>query len=148
MGPESAWIPVTPSLTIARDELVEVFTRASGPGGQHVNTTSTAVELRFDAAASPNLPERVKTRLSALAGRRMTRDGVIIVRADSYRSQQRNRDEALDRLLALLRLAAAPARVRRLTKPTLGSQKRRLAGKSIRSALKTNRRKDGGGPDG
>ena len=131
----SARIAVTPNLAISRDEIVEHFVRASGPGGQHVNTTSTAVELRFDAAASPNLPDPVKARLVALAGRRMSRDGVVVIAADTYRSQQRNRDDALERLLELLRRAAIRPRVRRPTKPTLASKKRRLASKSLRAGV-------------
>ena len=134
-------IPVTPTLAIDRDEIVEVFVRASGPGGQHVNTTSTAVELRFDVAASVTLPDPVKIRLRALAGRRLSRSGVLVITAETYRSQQRNRDEALEKLLTLLRQAAVRPRIRHPTKPTFGSTKRRLAGKSLRSAVKTGRGK-------
>ena len=140
-------IPVTPTLAIDRDEIVEVFVRASGPGGQHVNTTSTAVELRFDVAASTTVPDPVKIRLSALAGRRLSRSGVLVITADTHRSQQRNRDEALEKLLALLRQAAMRPRIRHPTRPTLGSKTRRLTGKSIRSAVKTGRRKGVVDPD-
>lgn len=136
-------IGVTPTLSIDRDEIVEVFVRASGPGGQHVNTTSTAVELRFDVAASPSLPDPLKDRLASLAGRRLSKEGVLVITADTHRSQQRNRDEALDKLLTLLRQAAVRPRIRRATKPTLASKTRRLAGKSIRSAVKAGRRKGG-----
>jgi ribosome-associated protein len=136
-------IDVAPGLSIGRDEIVEVFVRASGPGGQHVNTTSTAVELRFDVRASPSLPEPVKARLAKLAGRRLSRDGVLVLTADEHRSQQRNRVDALEKLLDLLRAAARPPRLRRPTRPTLGSKERRLAGKSRRSAIKSGRRKDG-----
>jgi ribosome-associated protein len=136
-------IEVTPGLSIDRDEITEVFVRASGPGGQHVNTTSTAVELRFDVRASPNLPDPVKARLAALAGRRLSREGILVITADTHRSQQRNRTEALQKLVDLLRRAAHRPRVRRPTRPTLASKTRRLAGKSIRSGLKTMRRKTG-----
>ena len=136
------WIAITPHMSIDRDELSETFMRSSGPGGQHVNTTSTAVELRFDAVASPNLPDFVKVRLTAIAGRQLTRDGVLVITAETHRSQQRNRDEALTKLVALLQRAAVRPRLRRPTRPTLGSKVRRLEGKSKRSTIKTGRRKD------
>lgn len=141
-------IEFAPGLSIDRDEIVETFVRASGPGGQHVNTTSTAVELRFDVGASPALADEIKTRLAALAGRRLSRDGILVITADTHRSQQRNRAEALEKLIGLLRQAAHRPRVRRPTRPTLASKARRLAGKSLRSGLKAARRKtvsdDGG----
>ena len=141
-------IPVTADLSIGRDEIIEVFVRASGPGGQHVNTTSTAVELRFDVRASPTLSDPIKERLAKLAGRRLSRDGVLVITAEEHRSQQRNRAEALEKLIALLRSAARPPRIRRATRPTLASKQRRLEGKSRRSIIKSGRRidpgKDGG----
>jgi ribosome-associated protein len=101
-------IEVTPDIVLADDEIQARFVRASGPGGQHVNKTSTAVELRFDVRASPALPEGVRARLYKLAGSRLTQDGVLIVVAQSYRSQEMNRQDALDRLLGLIRKAAEP----------------------------------------
>lgn len=114
--------------------------RASGPGGQHVNTTASAVQLRFDALGSPNLPDHLKERLRGLAGQRMTRDGVVVISADSFRSQARNREDALDRLVALLKEAAVRKAIRRPTRPTLASRKRRLEAKGRRSTIKADRR--------
>lgn len=134
---------ITPSLSIDEDELTERFVRASGPGGQNVNKVATAVELRFDAAASPSLPDRIKARLRRLAGRRMTEAGVIVIQVDDTRSQSRNRTLARDRLRELLREAAAPPPPPRIgTKPTHGSVKRRLEGKARRSVVKKMRRAD------
>lgn len=139
----AAMLQVTSTIAIAEDEISESFMRASGPGGQHVNTTASAVELRFDAAASPNLPEDMRERLRGLAGQRMTRDGVIIIRADARRSQALNRADALERLLALLREAAVRKRVRRPTRPTLASTRRKRDAKVRRSAVKGLRRAPG-----
>ncbi len=133
-------IPITPHLAIDEDELVESFVRASGPGGQNVNKVSTAVDLRFDVAASPNLPEQVKFRLARLAGRRLTLDGVLVIRADRFRTQDRNRQDARDRLIALIAEAAAPPPPpRRPTRPTLASKTRRLEGKARRAVVKSGR---------
>jgi ribosome-associated protein len=99
-------ISVTRSISLEDDEIIESFVRASGPGGQNVNKVATAVELRFDAAASPSLPDEVKARLVPLAGRRMTKDGVIVLFADRFRTQERNRADALGRLVDLIRQAA------------------------------------------
>lgn len=130
-------LPITQSITIAGWELVEQFVRASGPGGQNVNKVSSSVQLRFDARSSPSLPERVKTNLVALAGQRMTKDGVIIIEADRFRTQDRNRKDARDRLKDLVAKAAAPPPpYRRKTKPTKGSVERRLKAKSSRSGIK------------
>ncbi len=123
-------------LSVAADEIVEKAARASGPGGQHVNKTSTAIELRFDVAGSPSLPEEVKARLAALAGGRLTQDGVLLLFAQEYRSQELNRQAARERLLAMLRQAAVRPKVRRPTKPTLASKARRLERKTRRSGLK------------
>jgi ribosome-associated protein len=130
-------IEITPWLRIEDDEIVEKATRASGPGGQHVNKTSTAIELRFDVRNSPTLPEDVKTRLEALAGSRLTQDGVIVLFAQGSRSQEMNRQEARDRLVELIRRATAQAP--RPTKPTYSSKLKRLETKGKRSGVKALR---------
>ncbi|MFP5515047.1 MAG: alternative ribosome rescue aminoacyl-tRNA hydrolase ArfB [Alphaproteobacteria bacterium] len=134
-------IRVTPRISIDEAEIQEEFIRASGPGGQHVNRTESAVQLRFDVAASPNIPPDVKARLVKLAGSRMTAAGVLIIQGDSYRSQLRNREDVRERLIDLIRDASVPPKVRRPTKPTYGSQQRRLEGKSQRSDVKKMRGK-------
>ena len=134
-------IPITQFIGIDENELEESFIRASGPGGQHVNTTSSAVQLRFDAIRSPNLPEHLKARLPALAGRLMTQDGVVIITADQYRSQARNREDARERLVTLLRAASVRKAIRRPTRPTMASKTRRLDSKARRSGVKAERRR-------
>jgi len=129
-------IRVTPTIAIDESELAESFIRASGPGGQNVNKLSTAVQLRFDVRHSPSLPEGVRERLERLAGKRLTRDGVLIITAQRHRTQERNRQDALDRLLELIREAAIVPVRRRPTRPTMGSRKRRLEGKRHRGAIK------------
>jgi ribosome-associated protein len=122
-------IRINPQIELDEREIQEDFVRASGPGGQNVNKVSTAVQLRFDVAHSPSLPEPVRARLAILAGRRLTRDGVLIIEAERYRSQRRNRDDALERLIELIREACEVDKPRRPTRPTLASKKRRLESK-------------------
>jgi ribosome-associated protein len=129
-------IQITPSLSIDEREFTESFIRSSGPGGQNVNKLSTAVELRFDAAHSPALNPNLLARLRRLAGRRMNDDGVLIIKAQSFRKQERNRAEALARLVDLIRRAAVPPKPRHATKPTLASKQRRLNAKTRRSNIK------------
>jgi len=130
---------ITDQITIEDWELTEQFTRASGPGGQNVNKVSTAVELRFEAARSPNLPEPVKRRLKRLAGRRWTNEGALILQVDTTRSQARNREIARQRLADLIRKATEKPKPRIPTKPTLGSKKRRLKAKKVRGEVKSLR---------
>ena len=129
-------IRITASITLDKREIQEDFVRASGPGGQNVNKVSTAVQLRFDVARSPSLPETVRARLSVLAGRRLTNDGVLIIEAERFRSQKRNRDDALQRLVTLIVEAAEIAPTRHATRPTLASRKRRLESKQRRGDTK------------
>jgi ribosome-associated protein len=129
-------IRVTAAISIDEREIEENFIRSSGPGGQNVNKLATAVQLRFDVRHSPSLPAGVRERLERLAGKRLTRDGVLIIAAQRHRTQERNRQDALDRLLELIREAAVVPVRRRATRPTMGSRKRRLEGKRRRSAIK------------
>ena len=132
-------IPVTPLIAIGEDELSWHFTRARGPGGQRVNKVSTAVSLRFDAAGSPSLPEDVRARLLSLAGHRATGEGVIVIRAERFRTVSRNREDAMERLLELIRAAAVKPKARRATRPGKGARQRRLDAKRRRSATKRGR---------
>jgi ribosome-associated protein len=137
-------IEITSWLRIDEDELVWKATRASGPGGQHVNKTSTAIELRFDVRSSPALPEDVKARLETLAGSRLTQDGVLILFAQGSRSQEMNRQEALERLVELIRRATEKPKPRKATKPTYSSKLKRLEGKTKRATVKSMRGKPRG----
>jgi ribosome-associated protein len=129
-------IRVNAQIELDEREIQEDFVRASGPGGQNVNKVSTAVQLRFDVARSPSLPDPVRVRLIALAGRRVTQDGVLIIEAERFRSQRRNRDDALERLIELIREACEVDKPRRPTRPTLASRKRRLDSKQRRGETK------------
>ncbi|MHB1187946.1 alternative ribosome rescue aminoacyl-tRNA hydrolase ArfB [Thiobacillus sp.] len=129
-------IRVNAQIELDEREIQEDFVRASGPGGQNVNKVSTAVQLRFDVARSPSLPDPVRARLIALAGRRLTQDGVLILSAERYRSQRRNRDDALERLIELIREACEVDKPRHPTRPTLASKKRRLDSKLRRGETK------------
>jgi ribosome-associated protein len=133
-------IRIDPRISIDESELEERFIRASGPGGQNVNKLASAVQLRFDVHGSRNLPEDVRSRLARLAGRRLTREGVLVIAAQRHRTQERNRQDALDRLIELIRRAAVAPVPRRATRPSAGVRERRLQSKKRRSAIKDMRR--------
>ena len=133
-------IPVTAKVALDEREITEFFVRASGPGGQNVNKVASAVQLRFDARRSPSLSADVRSRLERLAGSRLTRDGVIVIIAQRHRAQARNREDALARLLDLIRRAAQPPLKRRATKPSAGARERRMESKKRRAGIKRLRR--------
>jgi ribosome-associated protein len=133
-------IRITPGITIDEREIEESFVRASGPGGQNVNKLATAVQLRFNVRASPSLPDDVRVRLERLAGSRLTRDGYLVIIAQRHRTQGRNREDALERLIDLIRRAAIAPRVRRPTKPTKAARERRVEAKKHRAGVKQMRR--------
>jgi ribosome-associated protein len=133
-------IRITRTLQIDERDLEEIFTPASGPGGQNVNKVATAVQLRFNLAANTTLPEPVKARLAALAGKKLSKEGILVIDAEEQRTQLRNREEAREKLFALIREATIIPKTRRATKPTKPSQTRRLDAKSRRSDVKRLRR--------
>jgi ribosome-associated protein len=140
----SAMIRITDTISIDEREIEESFIRSSGPGGQNVNKLSTAVQLRFDVRRSPSLPNAVSVRLQKLAGSRLNKDGVLVLTAQRYRTQERNRRDALDRLSELVREAAMPPKPRRPTRPTMASKRERLETKKRRSGVKNLRQRKPG----
>ena len=132
-------LTVSRSLALPETELTERFLRADGPGGQHVNRTESAVELRFDVARSPTLPEPVRERLLARRDRRLTEDGVLVIQARRFRDQGRNREDARERLVEIIRAVLVPPKPRVATKPSRASKERRLAGKQQRGKIKQTR---------
>ena len=136
-------LTVSHSIALPESELVERFLRADGPGGQHVNRTESAVELRFDVAGSPSLPEEIRARLLQRRDRRLTAEGVLVIQGRRFRDQGRNRDDVRERLAEIIRGALVPPKKRVATKPTRASKERRLAGKQQRSRIKQGRGKPG-----
>ena len=134
-------ITINDVLALDEREISETFIRASGPGGQNVNKVASAAQLRFDVRGSPSLPAPVRARVERLAGRRLTTEGVLVITAQRFRSQERNREDARERLVALIRRAAEPPNPRHRTRPSAGQREQRLAAKSHRATVKRQRRK-------
>ncbi|TAM63506.1 MAG: aminoacyl-tRNA hydrolase [Rhodanobacter sp.] len=132
-------LTISKNIFLPESELVERFLRADGPGGQHVNRTESAVELRFDVIHSPSLPEEIRARLLARRDRRLTGEGVLVIQSRRFREQARNRDDARERLAEIIRSVLVPPRKRVATRPTRASKERRLAGKQQRGQIKQNR---------
>lgn len=130
---------VSRSISLPESELVERFLRADGPGGQHVNRTESAVELRFDVVNSPSLPEEIRARLLERRDRRLTSEGVLVIQGRRFRDQARNRDDVRERLVEIIRGVLVPPKKRVATKPTRASKERRLAGKQQRGRIKQDR---------
>jgi ribosome-associated protein len=140
-------IQVTPTILLDEAEFEEAFVRSPGPGGQNVNKVATAVQLRFPLERTNSLPEEVRRRLRGLAGRRLSADGWLVIEANRFRSQVRNREDARDRLVELIRKAAQPVKPRKPTRPTAGSRERRLKNKRTRGETKQARSKQGADTD-
>lgn len=140
-------IHITRSISLDENEIEEKFIRSSGPGGQNVNRVETAVQLRFDAAGSPSLPDEVKKRLKRVAGKRLSREGVLVIDARRYRTQEQNRRDALERLRKIIAKAAEKPKARKPTKPTRASRERRMEAKERRSRTKRLRRPVSGSDD-
>jgi ribosome-associated protein len=138
-----ATIRITPHIAIDESELEESFIASSGPGGQNVNKVATAVQLRFDVARSPSLPHLVRQRLLFLAGQRLTKDGILVLTGRRFRTQERNRADARERLVELIAQAADIPKIRRPTRPTRASKERRITGKKVRANIKKGRGKPG-----
>ncbi len=134
-------LKITPEIAVSDDEIVLQFVRSSGPGGQHVNKVATAVQLRFDVAGSPSLPAEVRTRLRSIAGRRLTEGGILVIDARRFRTQERNRQDAIERLVTLIRRAAQRPKPRKKTRPSAGARQRRLEEKRRRGETKLLRRR-------
>ncbi len=136
-------IQITDQIALDEAEIAVTFIRASGPGGQNVNKVSSAAQLRFDVRRSPSLPDAVRLRLERIAGARLTKDGEIVLTADTFRTQEANRKDAISRLVRMIRQAAIERPLRTPTRPTLGSKQRRLTGKAKRGEIKRHRRPPG-----
>ena len=139
IGKVVSMLEISPTLAIPDDELVERFVRSSGPGGQNVNKVATAVELRFDIAQSPSLPEPVRARLLARRDRRLTDEGVLVINAQRFRTQERNREDAKERLAAFVAAGLVAPKPRIATRPSRGSKERRLGAKKERGTIKRGR---------